>query len=103
MRTGVVTVAGTLIRRFPMKFDRVNLRSSLHAGVSTLLFDVYGAPKYSTGPVGSISLLGIDYDLGGSVRLVIDPAEITVAVPMLGTIPLAYEQFRLMIGLQIGA
>ncbi|MDB4954297.1 MAG: hypothetical protein JWO36_1866 [Myxococcales bacterium] len=103
MRAGVMNEYLTVIRRFPMKFDRVNLRTSLHLGVSTLLFDVYGAPKYSTGPAGSISLLGIDYDLGNSVRLVIDPAEITVAVPMLGTIPLAYEQFRLMIGLQIGA
>ena len=103
MRAGVFNVYGTVIRRFPMAFDRVNLRTSLHLGVSTLLFDVYGAPKYSVGPVAGISLLGIDYDLGGSVRLVIDPAEITVAVPELGTIPLAYEQFRFMIGIQIGA
>ena len=49
------------IRRYPMAFDRVNLRSSLHLGTSTLLFDVYGAPRYSTGPYAAVSLLGIDY------------------------------------------
>ncbi|HEX3762925.1 MAG TPA: MYXO-CTERM sorting domain-containing protein [Kofleriaceae bacterium] len=100
---GVVTLAGTLIRRFPMKFDRVNLRSSLHLGASTLLFDVYGAPKYSTGPYSAISLLGLDYDLGGSVRIVCDPMEIALPVPLLGQLPLYYEQFRFVIGVQFGA
>lgn len=103
VHAGVATVAGTVIRRFPMKFDRVNLRTSLHLGVSTLLFDVYGAPKYSTGPYGAISPLGLDYDLGGSVRIVWDPIEIALPVPLLGQLPLYYEQFRMMIGVQIGA
>jgi uncharacterized protein (TIGR03382 family) len=102
-RAGVATASLALIRRFPMKFDRVNLRSSLHLGVSTLLFDVYGAPKYSTGPYFAIAPLGIDYDLGGSVRLVIDPMEFAMPIPLVGQLPLYYTQFRVMIGLQIGA
>ena len=100
---GVATLSGTLIRRFPMKFDRVNLRSSLHLGASTLLFDVYGAPKYSTGPYGAISLLGLDYDLGNAMRIVCDPMEIALPVPLLGQLPLYYEQFRFVIGIQFGA
>ena len=99
----MASFAATLIRRFPMKFDRVNLRSSVHLGVSTLLFDVYGAPMYSTGPYAAISPLGIDYDLGGSVRLVIDPVEFAIPVPLVGQLPLYYEQFRFMIGLQFGS
>jgi hypothetical protein len=102
VRAGVATVAGTLIRRFPMKFDRVNLRSSVHLGVSTLLFDVYGAPKYSTGPYAAVSLLGLDYDLGNSVRIVWDPMEIALPVPLISQLPLYYEQFRFVIGVQIG-
>ena len=102
-KAGAVNVYGTLIRRFPMKFDRVNLRTSLHLGASRLMFDVPGAPKGSIGPYASFTPLGIDYDLGGSVRLVIDPVEIAVPVPYIGLIPLYYEQFRLMIGIQIGA
>ena len=58
--------------------------------------------KLSTGPFGSISLLGIDYDVGGSFRIVFDPAEIAVAVPEFGDLPLVYEQFRFMIGIQYG-
>jgi uncharacterized protein (TIGR03382 family) len=102
VHAGVATLAGTLIRRFPMKFDRVNLRTSLHLGVSTLLFDVYGAPKYSTGPYGAFSPLGLDYDLGHAVRIVWDPIEIAMPVPLLGQLPLYYEQFRMMLGIQIG-
>jgi hypothetical protein len=86
-----------------MKYDRVNLRTSLHLGASMLLFDVNGAPKYSIGPFGSFTPLGIDYDLGNSTRLVIDPVEIAVPMPHVGLIPLYYEQFRVMIGLQVGA
>ncbi len=103
VRAGAANTTLVGILRFPMRFDRVNLRSTVRLGVSTLLFDVYGAPKYSVGPFGSISLIGIDYDLGGSVRIVFDPAEIAVAVPEVGDLPLVYEQFRFMIGLQIGA
>jgi uncharacterized protein (TIGR03382 family) len=102
VRAGVATVAATLIRRFPMKFDRVNLRTSLHLGVSTLLFDVYGAPQYSTGPYGAFSPLGLDYDLGHAVRIVWDPMEIALPVPLVGQLPLYYEQFRMMVGIQIG-
>jgi len=83
-----------------MKLDRVILRSSLHAGASTLLFDVYGAPKYSTGPYFALCPLGIDYDLGNSLRLVVDPVEFALPIPLVGQLPLYYEQFRLMIGLQ---
>jgi hypothetical protein len=86
-----------------MRFDRVNLRSSLHLGASTLLFDVVGAPKYSTGVYGAISLLGLDYDLGNAVRIVCDPMEIALPVPLLGQLPLYYEQFRFVIGIQVGA
>jgi hypothetical protein len=102
VRAGVATVAATVIRRFPMRFDRVNLRTSLHAGISTLLFDVYGAPMYSTGPYVAFSPLGLDYDLGHAVRIVFDPMEIALPVPLLGQLPLYYEQFRFLLGIQIG-
>jgi hypothetical protein len=102
-RMGAMNLYGTLIRRFPMKFDRVNLRTTVHLGVSMLLFDVYGAPKYSFGPYAAFTPLGIDYDLGNSWRIVIDPVEIAVPVPHIGLIPLFYEQFRLMVGVQYGA
>lgn len=103
MRAGALEVYATGIRRWPMRFDRVNLRTSLHVGTATLLFDVYGAPKHSTGLFLAGSVLGLDYDLGHSLRLVIDPAEMAVAIPSFGGVPLWYEQFRFMVGLQYGS
>jgi hypothetical protein len=103
VRAGALEVYATGIRRWPMRYDRVNLRTSLHIGTATLLFDVYGTPKHSTGLFLAGSVLGLDYDLGNSLRLVIDPAEMALAIPSLGGVPLWYEQFRFMIGLQYGS
>jgi len=102
LKAGAASLYATVIHRYPMKLDRVNLRTTLSVGASTLLFDVYGAPKYDIGPYAAFSPLGIDYDLGNSVRLVFDPLGVSVPVPHVGLIPLYYEQFRTMIGIQIG-
>ena len=103
IKAGAGSVYATVIHRYPMKLDRVNLRTTLSLGVSTLLFDVPGAPQYDIGPFVAFSPLGIDYDLGSSIRIVFDPLGVAVPVPHIGLIPLYYEQFRTMIGIQIGA
>jgi len=102
-KAGVASLYATVIRRYPMKIDRVNLRTTFSLGASMLLFDVYGAPKYDVGPFVGFTPLGIDYDLGNSVRIIFDPLGVEVPVPHIGLIPLYYEQFRTMIGIQIGA
>ncbi len=92
----------TAIRRYPMTWDRVNLRTTAHLGASMLLFDMYGAEKYDVGPFVGLSLLGIDIDLGGSKRLVIDPADLVVPIPHVTGFPLYYPQYRFTIGIQFG-
>ena len=77
-KAGAASLYATVIHRYPMKLDRVNLRTTFSLGASTLLFDVYGAPKYDIGPFVGFSPLGIDYDLGNSVRLVFDPLGVEV-------------------------
>ena len=103
VRPGVLNVYGSVVRRYPMTFDRVNLRTTLQAGFSTLLFDLYGAPAGSTGPYVGLSLLGIDVDLGRSLRLVFDPALVTLPVPHVTGQPFYYLQYRVSIGLSWGA
>ena len=95
------TLSGTVIRRFPMRFDRVNLRTSLHLGVSTLLFDVYGAPKYSTGLFVGVSPLGLEWKLSRSFLIIINPLSIAVPAPQLNGVPLVYTQYRVGIGVEI--
>jgi hypothetical protein len=99
---GVFNAYGTLIRRYPMRFERVNLRTTLHAGLSVLLFDLYGARAGSVGPYVGIAPLGIDVHLRRGWKLVFDPLGLEIPIPHLTGVPLYYEQFRLTIGLQYG-
>jgi hypothetical protein len=46
-------------------------------------------------------MLGLDHDLGGPVRMVCDPMEIALPAPLLGQLPLYYEQFRFVIDVQL--
>jgi hypothetical protein len=102
-RWGVLNVYGTVIRRYPMRFERVSLRTTLRAGASFLLFDLYGAREGSVGPYLGIAPLGIDVQIGRGWKLVFDPLSLEIPVPHVTGVPLYYEQFRLSFGLQYGA
>lgn len=101
-RLGAFNLYASVIRRYPMTWERVNLRTTLQAGLSTMLFDLYGAPAGSIGPYVGLSLLGLDIDLGRSVRLVFDPGLVTLPVPHVTGQPFYYLQYRVSIGLSFG-
>jgi len=102
-RPGVASLYGSLIVRFPMRFERINLRSTLQLGVSRMLFDLYGVPKGTTGPFVGLNLLGLDYELGKQLYLVVNPAHIALPIPQTTGAPFSYVQYRLTLGLQWGA
>jgi hypothetical protein len=102
-RPGAVNVFATGIARFPLKFQRVNLRSTLQLGVSRVLFDLYGVPEGSVGPYIGFNLLGVDIELARSVYLVINPAHIAIPIPQIEGVPFAYPQYRFTLALQFGA
>lgn len=101
VRAGVLNTYGTVVRRFPLT-AQVSLRSSLHLGVSVLLFDLYGAPMGSFGPHIGFSILGLEYRLSPDVAIVFDPDDVAIPIPQVRGAPLAYRQYRMMIGIQIG-
>jgi hypothetical protein len=77
------------------------LRVTGHAGVSTLLFDLHGAPAGSVGPYAGLSLLGLEIALGPEARLLLEPADVAVAMPHVTGIPLAHRQYRASVGLEL--
>ena len=89
--------------RVPMRFERVNLRSTLQLGASRMLFDLYGVPEGTTGPFVGLNLLGLDYELGRQLYLVVNPAHIALPIPQTSGAPFSYVQYRLSLGLQWGA
>jgi hypothetical protein len=101
-RPGVFNLYASVVRRYPMTWERVNLRTTLQAGLSTLLFDLYGAPAGSTGPYVGLSVLGLDVDLGRSLRFVFDPALVTMPIPQVTNQPFFYLQYRVSFGLSWG-
>jgi hypothetical protein len=103
VRTGTANFFVTGVIRFPLDFQRVNLRTTLEAGGSRMLFDLVGVPQGSMGLFFGISPLGIDYEISRSVYLVIEPSHIAIPIPQLSGVPYAYPQYRFTIGVQIGA
>ena len=102
-RLGVVNIAATGVLRYPLTWQRVNLRTTLSLGTSVQLLDVYGAARGSVGVYAGVSLLGVDIDVGHFVRVVIDPTNISIPAPHLVGIPFYYIQYRLTIGITWGA
>jgi hypothetical protein len=103
LRGGVTNVYGTLVVRFPMSFEDVNLRSTFNVGISRMNMDLYGVPEGSVGPFFGFNLLGVDIDLADQFYLVINPAYVAIPIPQTTGVPYAYPQYRISIGFQIGA
>jgi hypothetical protein len=100
---GALNLYGTLVRRWLTLKGPFDLRTTLHLGSSTILFDLFGVPKYSTGIYLGANLLGVEWRPLPSLSLVIDPADVAFPVPQLRGTPFGYLQYRLTVGLQWGA
>jgi hypothetical protein len=101
VRSGVVSAYATIIRRFQLRYEAVNLRTAASLGASRLMFDLYGARAGSIGPFVGISFLGIEWKLADRWYLVIDPSNIAFPVPHITGVPLGYLQYRATVGLDV--
>ncbi|GAC1351803.1 MAG: hypothetical protein NVSMB1_08380 [Polyangiales bacterium] len=103
LRPGVANFFLTGIRRWPMKSERFDLRTSAHLGTSTILYDLYGVPKGSTGPFIGLSVIAIEWKYSRLVSFVFEPASISMPIPKVSGAPFLYLQYRITLGLQFGA
>ncbi|HYJ10211.1 MAG TPA: hypothetical protein VEX18_14410, partial [Polyangiaceae bacterium] len=100
VREGVLNVYASAAWRSPVS-TTLALRVTAHAGLSTLLFDMYGAPSGSVGPYLGLSLLGLEVRLGPNLALVLEPADVVVTIPNLTGIPYIRRQYRATISLEL--
>jgi hypothetical protein len=98
---GATSVYATGIFRFPMRFEPINLRATLHLGGSYELLDLYGVPKGSVGLFAGAFPLGLEWKISERVFLIVNPLGIAVPVPHLTGAPFAYPQFRTELGVEI--
>jgi hypothetical protein len=99
---GVFNAYATGIKRWTLRSDTYALRTSLHVGTSTMLFDLYGVPYGTTGLYTGISFVGVEIKLGSGVTMIFEPAEFALPVPQLRGL-FGYPQYRFTIALQWGA
>jgi hypothetical protein len=76
------------------------VRSTLHLGVTVLLFDLVGAQSGAVGPFVGATLLGAKIRLGDHLSLLIEPAEVVLPIAKLSGVPVYYAQYRFTAGLQ---
>jgi len=100
VRAGVANGYATAILRFPLAYENFNLRTTLNAGVSYLLIDLYGAPKGSIGPYVAFYPLGLEWKFSRQFLIIVNPIGISVPIPQTRGVPLAYWQYRF--GLSVG-
>jgi hypothetical protein len=102
VRSGTIDAYASLIGRFQLAYEPINLRSSVSLGGSMLLFDLVGAPAGSIGPYFGISLLGLEIKLGHGFYLTVDPDSIAIPIPHVTGIPFIYYQYRFQVGIEFG-
>ncbi len=102
LRTGVLNTYVSLIRRFQLKNDSLNVRSQIGLGASFLLIDLVGAPAGSFGPFFGVSFLGVEWKMARGFYLTIDPTYLAFPVPHLTGAPFGYLQYRFLVGLEFG-
>ena len=102
VKRGSTNVYAVGVLRFPLRYQRVNLRSTLQLGVSRMNFALFGVPEGSVGPYVGFNLLGVDYELTNRILLIVNPAHIAIPIPKTSSVPFAYLQYRVTVGVQFG-
>ncbi len=100
LHAGTAALYGTVIFQIPLANADASLRSSLSLGGSTLLFNLFGAPKGSTGLYADINFLGVAWRVSRRLLLIVNPVNIAIPAPQLEALPLTYPQYRFTIGLE---
>jgi len=97
---GTTNVYGVGIYRLDVR-DYLELRLTLSAGASILMYDTFAARRGSIGPYFGLSPLGVAFRMGSHMRFIVDPAELTMAVPQTTGIPLVYREHRFSVAVQV--
>jgi len=83
-------------------FNRVEIRSNIHAGVTVLLSDLYNADQGSIGPFFGVTPISVAIRVTRAVRVVLDPGGVFVEMPRIDPgPPLLRRSHRLMVGVHI--
>ncbi|MBS2021811.1 MAG: hypothetical protein JST92_05335 [Deltaproteobacteria bacterium] len=101
-RPGAFNVYASAVRRWPLLNERLDLRTTLRLGSSTILFPLFGVPTGTTGLYLGASLLSLEWETSRTTSLILDPADVAFPMPQLHGAPYAYLQYRFTVSFQWG-
>ena len=101
LRTGAFNAYGTGIFHYPLRFQQVNLRTTLNLGISTMLIDLYGAPRGTTGLFLGVVPLGLEWKVSKVLYVIFDVLGVALPIPQLTGAPFAYPQYRTAVGIEL--
>jgi hypothetical protein len=77
----------------------LSIYSRAELGSSTLLFELVGVDKYSTGLYFGGSLLGVRIPIRRCWAITVDPSHVAIPTPQLSAeLPFYYRQYRISVG-----
>jgi hypothetical protein len=101
LRTGAFNAYATGIFRYPLRFEQVNLRTTANLGTSTMLIDLYGAPKGTTGLFLGFTPIGLEWKAASKLYVIWDALGVALPIPQLKGAPFAYPQYRTALGVEL--
>ncbi|HEU4407110.1 MAG TPA: hypothetical protein VFS43_17710 [Polyangiaceae bacterium] len=102
VREGSINAFGTVVRRYRLRSETVNLRTTLNLGAAVLLTDLVGAPAGSVGPYVGVSALGLEWKVARGFYVIFDPTYIALPMPSPRGAAFTYLQYRVQLGIQFG-
>jgi MYXO-CTERM domain-containing protein len=100
VRPGVFNGYATGFARLPLAYQKFNLRSTVSAGFSRMLMDLYGAPRGTTGVYVGFSPLGLEWKMSSLFYLIVNPLNFALPAPQLRGVPFLYPEYRTSVGLE---
>ncbi len=100
VRPGVFNAYGTLAYRW-FQGNRLTIATRIEAGSSTMLFELLGLDKYTTGIYLGGALATIRFPVTPRVALTFDPVHFAFPAPRPFGLPFFYKQYRVTIGVEL--
>lgn len=99
-RPGVASLYGTVTYRW-YHSDLISLGTRIELGSSTMLFELLGIDKYTTGVYLGVALTTVKFAVNKRMSLTFDPSHFALPAPRPFGLPFYYKQYRVTAGLEI--
>jgi len=99
-RSGTVNAYLTFGYRW-FQGTRLNISTRVEAGTSTMMFELLGLDKYTTGLYVGGALVAIRFPITDRLAVTFDPIHFAMPVPRPIGLPFYYKQYRVTFGVEM--